>query len=66
MAVIYKIKALKDFWLCNDVIEKDKVISVDRDTANRLISSRVAAVYNEPAKAPTVEVKQEAKPKTKK
>ena len=71
MAVVVKVQAIRDFWLCNDIITTGAVISVDRDTARRLyvqkaVSLQIVEKQSEPkAVQQPAEQKQETTPKAK-
>lgn len=71
MTVVVKVQAIRDFWLCNDVIETGAVISVDRDTARRLVVNKAVSlqIVEKQAEPKAVqqpaEQKQETKPKAK-
>lgn len=70
MTVVVKVQAIRDFWLCNDVIETGAVISVDRDTARRLVVNKAVSLQivekqSEPKAVQQPEQKQETKPKAK-
>lgn len=70
MAVVVKVQAIRDFWLCNDIITTGAVISVDRDTARRLhvqkaVSLQIVEKQSEPKAVQPTEQKQETKPKAK-
>ena len=71
MTVVVKVQAIRDFWLCNDVIETGAVISVDRDTARRLVVNKAVSLQivekqSEPKAVQQPEQKQETKAKAKK
>lgn len=70
MTVVVKVQAIRDFWLCNDVIVTGAVISVDRDTARRLVVNKAVSLQivekqSEPKAVQQPEQKQETKHKAK-